>query len=165
MIIVLMGVTGAGKTTVGQRLADELGWRFVDGDDLHPPGNIAKLREGTPLTDADREPWLHQLQQRMASWIAGDESVVLACSALKKHYRHVLLEGRESHVQLVYLKGSAETFQSRLEGRQGHFMSKHLLPSQLDLLEEPEEPNGALVVEADASVERIVAHIRSSLIL
>jgi gluconokinase len=158
MIIILMGVSGAGKTTVGQLLASQLGWEFADADDYHSAANIEKMRTGIPLSDADRAPWLATLRSLIAGWIATKRNVVLACSALKQAYREVLQLLPE--VQIVYLKGSPSLLQQRLQARLGHFMAEQMLASQLATLEEPEH---ALIVDVDASPAEIAAKIRASI--
>lgn len=160
MVIVIMGVMGSGKTTVGRRLAELLGWRFVDADTFHPSANVEKLRRGAPLTDQDRAPWLEELRRRIASWVASGEHVVLACSALKREYRRTLLDGHREPVRLVYLKGTAEVLGRRLVRRSDHFAAGSLLASQLGALEEPAD---ALTLEADAPVEDLVRRIRAGL--
>jgi len=160
VVILLMGVSGAGKTTVRQLLASELGWDFVDGDDYHPPENVEKMRKGIPLTDTDRAPWLETLRTLIAGWIAEERNTVLACSALKRTYRERLRVGPE--VQVVYLKGTTQILQQRLRSRRGHFMTERMLHSQLAALEEPER---AVVVDVDCSSAEIVTEIRSRLAL
>jgi len=155
-----MGVSGSGKTTVGQLLASELGWDFVDGDDYHPPANVEKMRTGIPLTDADRAPWLATLRALIASWIAAGKNTVLACSALKRAYRMSLQVGPE--VRIVYLKGTPQVLRQRLHARRGHFMTERMLDSQLAGLEAPED---AVAVDADRSPAEIVAEIRARLAL
>ncbi|HWY22598.1 MAG TPA: gluconokinase [Candidatus Acidoferrum sp.] len=160
MIILLMGVSGAGKTTVGQLLASELGWDFVDGDDYHPAENVEKMRNGIPLTDADRAPWLEKLRALIASWMAARENAILACSALKRAYREALNVGPE--VQMVFLTGTTQLFRDRLRSRRGHFMTEGMLDSQLEALEEPDD---ALVINVDRSPAEIAAEIRTRMAL
>jgi gluconokinase len=158
VVILLMGVSGAGKTTVGQLLASGLGWDFVDGDDYHSPVNVEKMRNGIPLTDADREPWLETLRALIAGWIASGKNAVLACSALKRVYREKLQVAPE--VRIVFLKGTPQLLQQRLRTRQGHYMSERMLASQLAALEEPKD---ALTIEIDRSLTEIVSEIRAKL--
>jgi gluconokinase len=158
MIVIVMGVTGAGKTTVGSLLAAELGWRFADADDFHPPANVEKIRHGIPLTDEDRRPWLERLRSKILRWIAEGRNVVLACSALKRSYRQELEPGPE--VRLVYLKGSADLIAQRLHTRHGHFANEQILASQFADLEEPED---AVTVDVAGTPAQIVAEIRQKL--
>ena len=160
MVILLMGVSGSGKTTVGRLLASQMGWEFADGDDYHPAANVQKMRNGIPLTDADRAPWLRTLRDLIAVWIAAGKSAVLACSALKRSYREELRVSPD--VQVVYLRGTPQLLQARLHARVGHFMTERMLQSQLATLEEPED---AVVVEIDRSPEEIVKEIRARLAL
>ncbi len=160
MVILLMGVSGAGKTTVGKLLAAEVDWHFVDADDYHPPANVEKMRNGIPLTDTDRAPWLEALRALIASLIAGGNNTVLACSALKQSYREALQVAPE--VQFVYLKGTPQLLRRRLHERLGHFMTERMLDSQLAALEEPDD---ALIVDVDRSPAEIVADIREKLSL
>jgi gluconokinase len=155
LIILLMGVSGAGKTTIGQLLASELGWEFEDADDYHSPKNVEKMRAGTPLTDADRGPWLETLRALIGDRVEKKQNMILACSALKQAYRRVLQVTPE--IKIVYLKGTAEIFRQRLSGRRGHYMTERMLDSQLEALEAPED---ALVVDVDRSPAEIVAEIR-----
>jgi gluconokinase len=134
MIVIVMGVVGAGKTTVGRMLADQLHWEFADADDFHPPSNVEKIRDGIPLTDADRKPWLDLLHQAITQWIATGKSVVLACSALKASYRSKLKVSQE--VRFVFLKGSAALIAERLHERHGHFAGESILASQHQIVEE-----------------------------
>ena len=152
MIAILMGAAGVGKTTVGEALAGRRGARFVDADDLHSAASVAKLRAGVPLTDEDRAPWLAALRSAVAGWLARGEDVVLACSALRQSYRDVRFRPGEP-VRLVYLKASREVLQERLAHRRGHFMNPSLLDDQLRALEEPQ---GAIVIDAEAPVAQVV---------
>ena len=158
MVILLMGVSGSGKTTVGQLLASQLGWEFADGDDYHPAANVEKMRNGIPLTDADRAPWLETLRALIAGWIAARKNAVLACSALKGVYRESLQMGPE--VQVVYLRGTPQLLRQRLRARVGHLMTERMLESQLAALEEPED---SVVVDVDWAPARIVAEILARL--
>jgi gluconokinase len=158
MVIVLMGVSGAGKTTVGQLLASQLGWDFADADYYHPAANVEKMRAGIPLTDADRAPWLETLRTLIAGWIAAGKNVVLACSALKRAYREILQVAPD--IRIVYLKGTPQLLRQRLHSRHGHFMTEQMLQSQLAALEEPEH---AVVVNVDRSPAEIVIEIRAQL--
>jgi gluconokinase len=159
MLLLLMGVTASGKTTVGHLLAERLGWPFYDGDDFHPPANVEKMSHGIPLTDEDRAPWLATLHQLLADREQRGESAILACSALKDRYRQVLAQGLLT-LRVVYLKGDPATLQERLDHRIGHFMPKTMLPSQMAALE---EPAGAFIVNAalppDVIVEKIIAGV------
>ena len=125
MIVVVMGVTGVGKTTVGSMLADQLGWEFADGDTFHPASNVDKMSRGIPLTDADRAPWLAAMRSAIERWISDKKNAVLACSALKRCYREELLISPE--VRLVYLRGSYETIAGQLRSRHGHFATEAIL--------------------------------------
>lgn len=146
MIIVIMGVTASGKTTIGTRSSKRLGWPFYDADEFHPPANIAKMSRGEPLTDADREPWLKALHDKMAEEEHAGRGAIFACSALKAAYRDILRDGL-STVRFVFLKGDPDVLQSRLDHRKGHFMPRTMLPSQIGALEEP-GPGEALVLDA-----------------
>ncbi len=159
MIIILMGVSGSGKTVVGRSLASDLGWRFADADDWHPAFNCAKMSEGIPLTDGDRHPWLRSLQASIDEWLTLGESVVLACSALKQSYRE-MLRCEDPRVHLVYLKGEFDILQQRLETRKGHFMAADLLQSQFDALEEPHD---AIIIDIDHPLDIIVQRITAQL--
>lgn len=158
MTLIVMGVVGSGKTTVGNLLATQLGWQFADADDFHPQPNIEKISHGIPLTDADREPWLDRLRDAIVGWIADDRNVVLACSALKRAYRAKLQAGPE--VRFVYLKGSAALIAARLRARHGHFAGESILASQMADLEEPED---AVTINISESPEEIVAEVRKAL--
>jgi gluconokinase len=158
VIILMMGVSGAGKTTIGKLLTSVLGWEFADADDYHSAANIEKMRTGIPLTDADRAPWLESLRTLIAGWIAEGKNAVLACSALKQAYRDVLRVGPE--VCVVYLRVTPEALRQRLRARRGHFMTEALLTSQLATLEEPWD---AVVIDADGDPEGVVAEILARL--
>lgn len=159
MVVVVMGVAGSGKTTVGQRLAAELGWRFLDADDLHPRANVEKMAAGLALTDEDRGPWLERLQGEVERALEAGEPLVLACSALRRAYREQLVVD-PTRVRLVYLYGSHELLASRLDMRRGHFMPPSLLDSQLKALEPPE---GAVEVDVSAEPAEVVAAVRAAL--
>ncbi len=158
MIVIVMGVVGAGKTTIGRLLAEQLSWEFADADDFHPKSNVEKIRRGISLTDEDRAPWLAALREAITSWIREDRNVVLACSALKRRYRQELAAAPE--VRFVYLKGSASLIAERLRARHGHYAGEQILASQFADLEEPED---AVTVDIDASPQEIVAEIRQKL--
>ena len=158
MVILLMGVTGSGKTTIGQALAESLHWQFVAADDFHPPANVAKMRAGIPLDDCDRAPWLAILRAQITCWLTSATEVVLACSALKQAYRDELVVSPD--VRVVYLRGRSELIARRLEHRHGHYMDPGLLSSQLATLEEPHD---ALSVDVDDRVPDIVGRIREGL--
>jgi gluconokinase len=159
MVIVLMGVSGTGKTEVGTRLARALGAEFVEGDDYHPPANVEKMRSGVPLDDADRQPWLATLSREIGTWLDAGKTVVLACSALKRRYRDILKAGRAG-VRFVHLKGPEALIRSRLDHRRGHYMPPSLLDSQFAALEEPTE---AITVSIEGPPEAIVAEIMKKL--
>lgn len=163
MVIILMGVSASGKTTVGKLLADKLGWQFYDADDFHPPANVAKMRSGVPLTDEDRKPWLQALASLIEQSLASAHSIVLACSALKAAYRDQLRAPARSDpkaVQVVYLKIPVSVASERSGQRQDHFMPAALVESQFATLEEPAD---AIVVDATLTPEDIVAEIRKTL--
>ena len=136
MVIILMGVTGSGKTTVGEALAKDLGWTYYDADDFHPDRNVQKMAQGTPLDDDDRWPWLDILAAEIGVWGEAEGGVILGCSALKQSYRNVLVGGR-TNVHIVHLSGQKDLIARRLETRQGHYMPASLLDSQFETLEEP----------------------------
>ena len=154
MIVLVMGTTGSGKTTVGQMLAKRLGWLFLDADDFHSASNKEKMHQGIPLTDADRAPWLAAIHAELVRQKDSGQSVVLACSALKQQYRDVLHAQLE--VQTVYLKGSEAVLREHIESRHGHFAGESLLPSQLATLEEPQD---ALVVDVSHTPAEIVDEV------
>lgn len=158
-VIVVMGVAGSGKSTVGAALAARLGWTFCEGDGFHPPGNVAKMASGVPLDEEDRGPWLAALRARIAAAIAAGEDLVVACSALKESHRDVLRVD-PAHVRFVALEGDPALIAARLRARTGHFMKAALLPSQLAALEEAPD---ALVLDIAAPPEALVAAIVSAL--
>ncbi|MGH6814877.1 MAG: gluconokinase [Hyphomicrobiaceae bacterium] len=157
-LIVLMGVSGCGKTTTGRRLANLLGWPFRDADSFHPPGNIAKMSRGIPLTDEDRWPWLHAIAAWLDECRVAGRSGIVSCSALKRAYREVLLAGR-SEVRLVFLKGPKELIGPRLERRKGHFMPASLLDSQFAALEPPDADECPLIVSVAMPPKKVAARI------
>lgn len=153
--LIVMGVSGSGKSTVGAAVATRLGWPFEDGDRFHPPSNVAKMHAGRPLTDEDRWPWLQAIADEIDRVCGAGQHVVIACSALKRGYRDVLIHGRND-VGLVYLNGSQPLIAGRLAERKGHFMPPGLLTSQFQTLEPPGEDEQAITVAIDAAVETIV---------
>lgn len=165
MIVVVAGVSGSGKSTVGSLLAGRMGWPFTDADTLHPAANVAKMRAGHPLSDADRRPWLAAVAARMDGYASAGESAVLACSALKRFYREELIAGRPS-ARMVFLHVTREVLEARLSARHGHFFPAALLDSQLADLESPQPAERVLVVEAtlppDQAVDEIVRRLRLS---
>jgi gluconokinase len=158
MIILLMGVTASGKSTVGKQFALELGWRFLEGDDFHSPENIQKLRQGMPLNDEDRKPWLEAIRETIRATLVRGENAVIACSALKERYRRMLRVSEQ--VIFVYLKATIPLIQERLRRRVGHFMNPNLIQSQFDTLEEPKD---ALQIDAGLTPAEIVRIIRNKL--
>ena len=154
MIVIVMGTTGSGKTTIGTLLAKRLGWEFADADDFHPPANVQKMKHGIALTDADRSPWLQTLRDKIVQWHAEGRSAILACSALKQSYRDELRA--TSDVKFVYLKGSYELFSKRVLARKGHFAKQDLLASQFADLEEPTD---AITIDARESREEMVYEV------
>ena len=149
---IIMGVSGSGKTSVGEALAKELGWDFYDADDFHPPENVAKMANGIPLNDSDRASWLVALHDLILSSLKADRLGVLACSALKESYRQQLLDGNPD-VQIIYLKGSYDLIWARMQKRTDHYMKPHMLQSQFDTLE---EPVNSLTLDISMSVGDIV---------
>jgi carbohydrate kinase (thermoresistant glucokinase family) len=158
VIVLVIGVCGCGKTTIGQALAQKLGWRFLDADDFHPETNVAKMASGIALTDDDRWPWFDRIVAEMQRLSADEQHAVVACSALKQAYRDRLAAGGD--VRVVYLKGDAATIEPRLVRRSGHFMPASLLPSQFATLEEPTD---AIVVDIREPVAAQVAAITRAL--
>jgi gluconokinase len=161
-IAIVMGVSGAGKTTVGECLAKRLGWEFIEGDRLHPPANVAKMQRGQPLTDADRAPWLAAIAAAIDMVQPRGARAVVACSALKRAYRQRLVGGRNA-VRLVYLDGSPELIARRIAARRGHFMPPSLLESQFAALEPPGPDENPIVAALGQPVGRIVDEIAAAL--
>ena len=157
-MLVIMGVSGSGKSTVALELAARLGWPFEEGDALHPESNVAKMHAGIALTDDDREPWL----QAIAAWIDGQRAKgqpgIITCSALKRSYRDIIVGGRPE-ARLIYLRGTRALIAQRLTGRHGHFMPSDLLLSQIDTLEEPDPEEDPLVVDIGPPVRQVAEEI------
>ncbi len=161
MVILLMGVAGCGKTTVGRQLAADLGWPFADADDFHPPANVAKMSAGLPLDDDDRAPWLAAIRAYLEVRQARGENAVLTCSALKERYRQAIVTDPAA-MKLVHLHGSRELLWSRISSRENHFMKSAMLDSQLAALE---PPAGALTIDIAPPPAAIAATIRRALSL
>ena len=161
MVIIICGVTGVGKTTTGQLLAQELGWEFYDADDFHSMANIAKMKNGIPLTDEDRQPWLGKLRDLIEQCLVAGENAVLACSALKKAYRDCLRVS--DGVKFVFLRGDRRKITEHLQQRHGHFINPALLDSQFKDLEEPQPPEDALSLELGRSPGDLVELIKTKL--
>ena len=160
--LIVMGVSGSGKSTVAEALGQRLGWRFEDGDSFHPASNVEKMRAGHPLTDEDRWPWLNAIADEIARVCDKGEHVIIACSALKHTYRDVLLRGRDD-VRFVFLRGTKELIAARLAQRKGHFMPPGLLDSQFKTLEPPQPSERPITVSIDAPVDGIVDDIARQL--
>jgi len=160
-MIIVFGVSGAGKTTVGKLLAQELGWQFLEADDFHSAANIVKIRSGRPLTDEDRWPWLDRLREQIEQLLSAGENAVLACSALKRAYRDRLRVSDE--VKFVFLRGDYALVEKQLRSRRGHFMNAGLLQSQFDELEEPQADERAITVALGRAPEEIVEEIEVKL--
>ena len=156
--LIVMGVAGSGKTTVAQALATRIGWRFEDGDQFHPASNVAKMRAGHPLTDEDRWPWLRAIAEEVDGTREAGGHLVVACSALKRVYRDILI-GKRTGVRLIYLKGTRDLILQRLRARRGHFMPPELLDSQFAALEEPSPDENAVVVDVAPVIGVIVDEI------
>jgi gluconokinase len=163
--LIVMGVSGSGKSTIAAALAERLGWTFEDGDRFHPKSNVAKMSAGHPLSDEDRWPWLQAIADEIDRVCAARGHVVIACSALKRTYRDILVHGRDD-VRIVFLEGSQALIGDRLAKRKGHFMPPGLLDSQFKTLEPPQADEHPITVSIDAPVEiivnNIVAHIRTN---
>ena len=156
--LIVMGVSGSGKSTIADLLAKRIGWTYEDGDKFHPASNVAKMKAGHPLTDEDRWPWLRAIAAEIDRVCQAGEHVVIACSALKRVYRDILVHGRKD-VRIVYLDGTQQLIADRLAKRKGHFMPPDLLPSQFRTLEPPGKDENPVTVSIDASVEAIVDDI------
>lgn len=161
MIIIIFGVSGAGKTAVGKLLAHQIGWRFIEADDFHSAANIEKMRSGHPLTDEDRWPWLKRLREQIEQSLAAGENAVLACSALKRAYRDRLRVSDE--IKFVFLCGDYAVVEKQLRSRHGHFMNSALLQSQFDDLEEPQSEENVLRIEWGQTPQQIVERIKTEL--
>ena len=161
-VVLLMGVAASGKTTIGALLAGLLGWPFADADTFHPPANVQKMASGTPLTDADRWPWLRAIAQWIDEHRVPGAHGVVTCSALRRRYRDMLIGNRDD-VALVYLKGAQSVIAQRMVTRHGHFMPTALLQSQFDTLEEPHADERALIVSVDAAPTEIADEIATAL--
>ena len=156
--LIVMGVSGSGKSTIGEKLAQRLGWSYEDGDRFHPASNVAKMSAGQPLTDEDRWPWLQAITNEIDRVCKAGEHAVIACSALKRPYRDILVHGRQD-VRIIYLQGTQDLIASRLALRKGHFMPPGLLASQFGTLEPPDASENPVTVSIDGSVETIVDDI------
>jgi gluconokinase len=161
VIVILFGISGAGKTTLGELLARELGWQFLEADDFHSRANVEKMRKGIPLTDEDRWPWLERLREQIKQCVAADGNAVLACSALKRKYREHLRVSPD--VKLVFLRGNYALIEKQLRRRRGHFMNPALLRSQFADLEEPEQDEDALTIELGRAPEDLLEEIKTKL--
>jgi carbohydrate kinase (thermoresistant glucokinase family) len=157
-ILVVMGVSGSGKTTVAEKLAAALGVEFLEGDKFHPPSNVEKMKSGTPLTDEDRWPWLRAIAAKIDEWRAEGKGGVITCSALKRTYRDILI-GNRPQVRVVYLKGSHDLIHQRMAARRGHFMPVGLLDSQFATLQEPGPDERPIVTDIVGTPAEIVADI------
>jgi gluconokinase len=160
--LVVMGVSGSGKSTIADKLAERLGWTFEDGDRFHPASNVAKMSAGQPLTDEDRWPWLQAIADEIDRVCRAGEHAVIACSALKRAYRDILVHGRND-VRIIFLKGNQDLIAGRLAARKGHFMPPGLLDSQFGTLEPPGANENPVTVSIDASVDAIVDDIVNQL--
>jgi gluconokinase len=156
--LIMMGVSGSGKSTIADKLAERIGWRSVDGDKFHPASNIAKMSAGHPLTDEDRWPWLKAIAAEIDRSCKTGEKAVIACSALKRSYREILVHGRND-VRIIYLDGSQQLIAERLARRRGHFMPPGLLESQFKTLEPPDQSENPVTVSIDSAPDDIVHNI------
>jgi carbohydrate kinase (thermoresistant glucokinase family) len=162
VVVVLMGVSGSGKTTIGERLASDLGCAFLEGDDFHPAANVAKMKQGIALTTQDREPWLKSIAGKIDELLLTKQSAVLSCSALQRAYRDIIV-GDRPHVALVYLRGDYDLILHRLQGRHGHFMPASLLKSQFDTLEEPTPDEHPIVADIELPPPEVCANVERQL--
>jgi carbohydrate kinase (thermoresistant glucokinase family) len=162
VVLIVMGVSGSGKSTVAQALQARLGWVFQEGDALHSPANVQKMHAGIPLDDQDRAPWLAAVKAWIDARVAAGEPGLITCSALKRCYRDGLIAGRPM-VRLLYLRGDPAVLEAHIEHRTGHFMPGSLLRSQLDTLEEPSPEERAIVVDVAGSVEETVGQVVAAL--
>ena len=158
IVAVMMGVSGSGKTTIAEGVAAQLGWEVLEGDEFHPPANIEKMSKGVPLDDADRQPWLKAIAVAIDRALSERRSAVVACSALKRSYRDIII-GERHNVVLVYLQGSRELIGARVAKRKGHFMPPSLLDSQFAALEEPGPDENPIVVSVAPAPDAIVAEV------
>jgi carbohydrate kinase (thermoresistant glucokinase family) len=161
-VLVVMGVSGSGKTTVAEHLARDLGWRFQEGDSLHPVANVEKMRRGEPLTDADRAPWLATIAAWVADRVQAGEPGIITCSALKRVYRDQIIGGHKE-VRLVYLHGDRTTLQQHVDARHHEYMPPALLDSQLNTLEEPGADEPVIQVDVAGTIEQTVAAVKNQL--
>jgi gluconokinase len=161
VVTIVFGVSGAGKTTIGRLLAEELGWRFYEADDFHSQANLKKMRRGVPLTDEDRWPWLERLRALITGCIAEHQNAVLACSALKRVYREKLCVS--DAVRFVFLRGDYVLVEKQLRQRRGHFMNPELLQSQFAHLEEPQPGEDVITIELGRTPEKLVEEIKREL--
>jgi len=161
VIVIIFGVSGAGKTTIGKLLAEQLAWRFYEADDFHPRFNVEKMRSGSPLTDEDRWPWLERLHDQITRSLAAKENAVLACSALKRAYRERLRVSDD--VKFVFLRGDYTLIENLLRRRRGHFMNPALLRTQFADLEEPGSDEDALTIELGRTPEELAEEIKTRL--
>ena len=161
-VVIIMGVSGAGKSTIGTLLAEKLHWKFEDADSFHPPANVEKMRKRIPLNDDDRKPWLEAIAKRIDEILAAGEHGVITCSALRRRYRDILIDGRKG-VRLVHLQGTEPVIARRMAARQDHFMPTSLLRSQFEALEQPTPDENPVVVSIEPSPIQIVDKIISEL--
>ncbi|AQS83952.1 MAG: gluconokinase [Acetobacter aceti] len=160
--IVVMGVSGCGKSTVAALLAGRLGWEFVEGDALHPAANVEKMRLGIPLDDTDRAPWLQEVARTIRDWRVASKTGIIACSALRRCYREVIVGGADD-VRFIYLRGKSPLIAERLAARQGHYMPASLLESQFATLEEPDPDEPVITIDTGASTGELVTEVLSTL--